>query len=352
MLSKYFQNHFKLSQTVGGGIASVSGLLNLFSRPSGGVFSDALSARFGHRHRITWLFGTTLAAGICMILFGALPLGLAPATVLMVLFSIFYEQACGATYALVPFVSNRSPGLVSGFVSSGGTAGAALWNGVVFKSQAQVREDERSEGKRKRGNGGGGGGGRRAAPVDPTPAPPLRWGAEVPARTHTYTPSTGPGRTHTHTLDRPLPHPLSPPSPLPPTSLPFFCPTPFTQSNYKDLGIIISAVSATCLAIYWPAWGGMFIPPRPYATEDEYYASEWTPDERAAGLHQSALRFAHEASVHGGSQHGSRHGGRSGMGSRSQSKASLSALGKVSSPGDDSARGGKVAVDGGGVAKV
>jgi len=140
VLSKYYQNHFKLSQTVGGGIASVSGLLNLFSRPSGGVFSDLLSNRYGHRHRITWLFVTTVLAGVCMILFGALPLGLAPATVLMVLYSIFYEQACGATYALVPFVSNRSPGLVSGFVSSGGTAGAALWNGLIFKSQAQVKE--------------------------------------------------------------------------------------------------------------------------------------------------------------------------------------------------------------------
>ena len=48
------------------------------------------------------------------------------------------SPACGATYALVPFVSNRSPGLVSGFVSAGGTAGAALWNGFVFRSQAPV----------------------------------------------------------------------------------------------------------------------------------------------------------------------------------------------------------------------
>jgi MFS transporter, NNP family, nitrate/nitrite transporter len=150
VLSKYYQNHFKLSQTVGGGLASVSGLLNLFSRPSGGIFSDALSARFGHRSRISWLFVTSLAAGVCMMLFGGLPLGVAPATVLMVLFSIFYEQACGATYALVPFVSNRSPGLVSGFVSSGGTAGAAIWNGVIFKSQEQVR---RGGGERERVGG-------------------------------------------------------------------------------------------------------------------------------------------------------------------------------------------------------
>lgn len=89
-------------------------------------------------------------------------------------------------------------------------------------------------------------------------------------------------------------------------------------------------------------------PLNPFQTEDEYYAAEWTPDERAAGLHQSALRFAHEASIHGGSQHGSRHG-KSGMGSRAQSKVSLASLGKPATPGDDSARAGRVD---GGVAKV
>lgn len=257
ILSKFYQNHFKLSQTVGGGIAAVSGLLNLFSRPSGGVVSDLVSARGGHRHRITWLFVTTLAAGVCMVLFGALPLGLAPATVLMVLFSIFYEQACGATYALVPLVSNRSPGLVSGFVSSGGTAGAALWNGFVFKSQA--------------------------------------------------------------------------------------------QNGFWHMGAIIASVSLACLIIYWPAWGGILIKPTPYATEDEYYASEWTPEERARGLHQRSLRFAREASIHGGSQHGSRHGGK--PLSRSASKVSLGSLGKAG-PGDDSARGAKVAAEAAVAAKL
>ena len=146
-------------------------------------------------------------------------------------------------------------------------------------------------------------------------------------------------------LRPPLPPPLPPP---PPRTRALLC-----QANYLHLGIIIAAVSLTCLVISWPAWGGIFIPPRPFATEDEYYAAEWTPDERAAGLHLSALRFAHEASVHGGSQHGSRHGGRaSGMGSRAQSKASLASLGKVAAPGDDSARGAKGAAVDGGVAKV
>ena len=124
------------SQPVGGGIASISGLLNIVSRPSGGIFSDLLSARFGHRSRITWLFAAAFGGGLFMLIFGLVPT-LPAAVVLMVAFSVLYEQACGATYSLVPFVSNRSPGLVSGFVSAGGTAGAAIWNGQVFRSQTQ-----------------------------------------------------------------------------------------------------------------------------------------------------------------------------------------------------------------------
>ena len=136
VLSKYFQNHFSLSQSVGGGIASISGLLNIVSRPSGGVVSDLVSSRFGHRARVSWLFTTAFLGGLFMLLFGVLPT-LPVAIVLMVLYSLTYEQACGATYSLAPFVSNRSPGLVSGFVSAGGTAGAALWNGFVFRDQTQ-----------------------------------------------------------------------------------------------------------------------------------------------------------------------------------------------------------------------
>jgi nitrate/nitrite transporter NarK len=178
----------------------VSGLLNLFSRPSGGMVSDWVSARGGHRHRITWLFATTLLAGACMILFGALPLGLAPATVLMVLYSIFYEQACGATYALVPLVSNRSPGLVSGFVSSGGTAGAALWNGVVFKSQLQVRAG--AWGRRWKGGMAGQGGGGEAEAA-----------GEEKRALHAILPQPSTTPPAPFTLP-PLPHP-TPPHPRP-----------------------------------------------------------------------------------------------------------------------------------------
>ena len=282
VLSKYFQNHFNLSQTLGGGIAAVSGLLNVVSRPSGGVVSDLASAQFGHRARVHWLFATTFFGGLFMLLFGVLP-GLPVAIALMVLYSFAYEQACGATYALVPFVSNRSPGLVSGFVSAGGTAGAAIWNGFVFRSQKQdgyrnmVRQTRRKKrGGWKKKRGGGVLLGRR---------PPL---------------------------------------------------TRASFSPFLNLqGIIMLVVSTLCFLLEWPAWGGMLRGPRPGATEEDYYRSEYTTEEQATGMHARAMKFAHESSVHGGSQHG---GSR--FGSRKSSKANLAAMVPAGTV-DDSARGGR-----------
>ena len=237
------------SQPVGGGLASISGLLNIVSRPSGGIFSDLLSSRFGHRSRISWLFATAFGGGVFMLVFGLVP-SLPAAIVLMIFYSFLYEQACGATYSLVPFVSNRSPGLVSGFVSAGGTAGAAIWNGQIFRSQ--------------------------------------------------------------------------------------------TQKDYRNMGIIMMVVSMLCFFVEWPAWGGMVRGPRPGATEQDYYRSEYTAEEQAQGLHTRAMNFAHEASVHGGSQHGgsafgSRKGSRANL-SRAASKGDLA--GSVPKSADDSARGG------------
>jgi nitrate/nitrite transporter NarK len=44
----------------------------------------------------------------------------------LVVFSIFCQQSCGLSFGIVPFVSKRSTGLVSGFVGSGGNVGGAV----------------------------------------------------------------------------------------------------------------------------------------------------------------------------------------------------------------------------------
>jgi hypothetical protein len=37
------------------------------------------------------------------------------------------------------------------------------------------------------------------------------------------------------------------------------------QNGYWHMGTIMSIVSLLCLIITWPAWGGIFIKPTPYA---------------------------------------------------------------------------------------
>lgn len=95
------------------------------------------------------------------------------------------------------------------------------------------------------------------------------------------------------------------------------------------------AVSTLCFLLEWPMWGGFFRAPRAGATEADYYRNEYTPAEQEAGMHARAMKFAHESSVHGGSQHGS-----SRFGSRKGSKANLAAM-AAAEKADDSARGGR-----------
>lgn len=62
---------------------------------------------------------------LCIALGGARTT-LAGTIVCLVLFSLFVQSAEGATYAIVPFVSRRALGVVSGVVGAGGNAGAVI----------------------------------------------------------------------------------------------------------------------------------------------------------------------------------------------------------------------------------
>lgn len=46
--------------------------------------------------------------------------------VVLVIFSIWCQQACGLSCGVVPFISKRSTGLVYGMVGAGGNTGAAV----------------------------------------------------------------------------------------------------------------------------------------------------------------------------------------------------------------------------------
>ena len=80
----------------------------------------------------------------------------------------------------------------------------------------------------------------------------------------------------------------------------------FKGSKYsKETGITLMGVMILCCTlpitlIYFPQWGGLFCGPRPKATAEDYYAAEWSEDEKERGYHSASVKFAENSVREGG----------------------------------------------------
>jgi len=131
---QYYYDQFDLPLTVAGGLGALFGLMNLFARSLGGFLSDQAAQRYGMRGRLWALWIVQTLEGALCVLMGWSKDSLAATVLLMVLFSLFVQASEGASYGVVPFVSKRSLGMVSGFVGAGGNAGSAITMLIFFKS--------------------------------------------------------------------------------------------------------------------------------------------------------------------------------------------------------------------------
>lgn len=134
----YYVDHFQLSLKAAGIAAGSFGLLALFARALGGWISDKVAARRGLDIRSTLLFVLIAGEGIGLYWFAHAE-SVALAVVAMLIFGLFTHMACGATYALVPFIDRKALGGVAGVIGAGGNVGAVA-AGFLMKGLGGVQQ--------------------------------------------------------------------------------------------------------------------------------------------------------------------------------------------------------------------
>ncbi len=130
----YYHDQFNLDVKTAGLIAGLFGLMNIFARTLGGMFSDFFAKKAGLKGRVLFLTVVLLAEGLALMLFSQMGV-LVVAVGTMIIFSLFVKMSAGATYGIVPFINKKALGAVAGIVGAGGNAGAVA-AGFLFRSES------------------------------------------------------------------------------------------------------------------------------------------------------------------------------------------------------------------------
>jgi NNP family nitrate/nitrite transporter-like MFS transporter len=130
-LATHFRVYFQMEAGAASALAGSFGLMNLFARSLGGVFSDVLFAKFGFPGRIWAQFLCLFFEGIFLLGFGSVE-NTQPwyvALIVLLCFSLFVQMTEGTSYGIVPFMNPKQLACTSALVGAGGNLGAviALW---------------------------------------------------------------------------------------------------------------------------------------------------------------------------------------------------------------------------------
>jgi NNP family nitrate/nitrite transporter-like MFS transporter len=122
ILPTFFARTWHLGVATAGAAAGTFGLMNLVTRPSGGIVSDLVSRRC--RVLLVGLAGTAVGFLLMTTLGRGWPVG--AAVVLAVAAAAALQFANGACFAIVPLIRRRSGGQVAGLAGAYGNIGGAL----------------------------------------------------------------------------------------------------------------------------------------------------------------------------------------------------------------------------------
>ncbi|XP_021772340.1 high affinity nitrate transporter 2.5-like [Chenopodium quinoa] len=136
----YFYDRFNLNLNLAGIVGALFGLVNIFSRSCGGLFSDFMAKKYGMRGRLWGWWGVQTLSGVMCIIMGRLDT-LSGTIAVMLIFCFLVQASEGLTFGVVPFVSRRSLGLVSGISGAGGNAGAVICQAIFFRGSQFKIED-------------------------------------------------------------------------------------------------------------------------------------------------------------------------------------------------------------------
>ncbi|KAK9061708.1 hypothetical protein SSX86_018891 [Deinandra increscens subsp. villosa] len=137
IIAEYFYDRFGVNMETAGVIAASFGFANWVSRPTGGVVSDRLGRRFGMKGRLWGLWVVQTVAGLMCVLLGQVN-SVWGSVGVMCVFSFFVQAASGLTFGVVPFVSKRSMGVISGMTGCGGTVGAVVTQLLLFSGSTKI----------------------------------------------------------------------------------------------------------------------------------------------------------------------------------------------------------------------
>jgi MFS transporter, NNP family, nitrate/nitrite transporter len=134
MLSLFFQETFKLDFATASILAAGSSMMNLFTRPLGGIWSDHAKSR--KSVMVIIMIGIGIGYLMMWAINDRWPLPLAIAATLFA--SAFAQAGAGATFAIAPLIKKQVTGQIAGNVGAYGNFGGVMYLAIFSLTNASI----------------------------------------------------------------------------------------------------------------------------------------------------------------------------------------------------------------------